>query len=117
MPREKVLKFQFKENYKIVSDWIKCVDLLREGFLDFRILQNTKLIAINAAFGKCSDLSVKLEKNRYIDENHQEYKSPVNIVLDIKVVSNAIYMDELETMEIETLVFDDYDELREVVTT
>jgi hypothetical protein len=42
--------------------------------------------------------------------NHPEYKSPVNIVLDRKAVSNAKYMDELKTMDIEPLVFDKYDE-------
>jgi hypothetical protein len=47
--------------------------------------------------------------------NHPEYKSPVNIVLDRKAVSNAKYMDELKTMDIEPLVFGDFDEFWEGV--
>jgi glycosyltransferase involved in cell wall biosynthesis len=74
LPRVKVLKFPFREDYKIVSDWIQCVEVLREGVLDFKILQNTKTIAINEPFGTCSEDNVKIEKNKYIDENQHVFR-------------------------------------------
>jgi glycosyltransferase involved in cell wall biosynthesis len=101
MPREKVLKFPFKEEFKIVADWIQCVDVLREGVLDFKILQNTEIIAINEPFGTCSEDKVKLEKNRYIDEHphlfrrFEDYQSIRFKYDQIKNVANANLLNRI----------------------
>ncbi len=74
MPRERALKFPFKEEYKIVADWIQCTEILREGIADFKTLKNTDIIAINEPFGTCSELNVKLEKNIYIEKHQDVFK-------------------------------------------
>jgi glycosyltransferase involved in cell wall biosynthesis len=101
MPREKAAKFSFREDYKIISDWILCVEVLREGVVDFKILQNTKVIATNEPFGTCSDDNIRLEKSRFIDEHHhlfrrfEDYQSIRFKYDQIKNVANANLLNQI----------------------
>ena len=101
MPRERALRFPFKEEYKIVADWIQCTEILREGIADFRILKNTDIIAINEPFGTCSELNVKLEKNVYIEKHQnvfrrfEDYQSIRFKYDQIKNVANANFLNRI----------------------
>jgi glycosyltransferase involved in cell wall biosynthesis len=101
LPRDKVLKYPFQEQYKIVADWIQCVEILKEGLIEIRTFQNTTLIAINEAFGTCSELNVKLEKNIYIEQNQhvfrrfEDYQSIRFKYDQIKNVANANLLNRI----------------------
>jgi glycosyltransferase involved in cell wall biosynthesis len=74
LPRGLALRFMFKEDYRIVSDWIQSVEILLAGTSDYVNIKEQKLIAFNEAFGACASPMMQKEKDKYIAQQESVFR-------------------------------------------
>jgi glycosyltransferase involved in cell wall biosynthesis len=66
LPRNLTISYPFREDYKIVSDWIQSVEILLSGIASYINIKSQKTIAINEKFGLCASIEMQTEKERYM---------------------------------------------------